>query len=105
MKPSKPLASPARRRAVDYHLDGLIEAGEAIKNYVESLRSASDHDLNKIADALSELEIEIYFHLRYHMKELRKPFKLLHDAAYRQLDEREAKNRGSKKRRKIPGKS
>jgi hypothetical protein len=57
-----------------YHLKGLIEAAQEITAQAQVLDSAIDSDLDRATDAMGALEAEIYTHLAYHAKELRKPF-------------------------------
>ena len=88
--PGKLLSKKARIDIL-YHLDGLVEAGDLIKRHVRSLKMNLDKDLEKTAQSLTDLEIEVFFHLKYHMKQLRKPFKRLHKRAYDRLAKAERK--------------
>lgn len=57
-----------------YHFKGLIEAVDEISRQMKLLDSSLDSDPEGAADAMGALEAQIYTHLTYHMKELRKPF-------------------------------
>jgi hypothetical protein len=57
-----------------YHLRGILEAGDVIREQAKALDQAFDIDTETAADILGRLRAELYFHLPYHMKELRKPF-------------------------------
>lgn len=100
MIPSGKLLSKEARIEILYHLDGLVEAGDLIKKHVRTLKVSLDKDLEKTAQSLTDLEIQVFFHLRYHMKHLRKPFKRLHKLAYDRLLKAERKGAEPEKRRK-----
>lgn len=69
--------------AAAYHLEGILEAHDNIRALLTKLDEDADPESN--AEAISYLQVEIYSHLAYHMKELRRPLKRLIDAAYRDL--------------------
>lgn len=104
MKRSDELISKELRIEIEYHLDGLVEVADAIRIYTQKLKEVFGKDLEQTAYALTELDIELFFHLGFHIKKLRRPFKKLHDRAYKQLEEAEAdrrkKAKGSKKGKK-----
>ncbi|HBL29382.1 MAG TPA: hypothetical protein DD490_21325 [Acidobacteria bacterium] len=68
---------------VAFHLSGLLEAGESIRAHLLGLDALAEGDRDQYADKLADLQIELYSHLAYHLKELRNPLKRLVDAAYR----------------------
>jgi hypothetical protein len=72
-----------------YHLNGLIEADGEIKRLARTLNSVCGKNVRKTAEALSLLEFEIYEHLAYHLKGLRKPLSRLRTSAYKALEEQE----------------
>lgn len=57
-----------------YHLKGLVEASETISLQASALDEALSQDDERAADILGRLRAEIYTHLTYHLKELRRPF-------------------------------
>jgi hypothetical protein len=62
---------------VAFHLTGFAEAAEEIISQMIILDATIDSDLGRATDAMGALEAEIYTHLAYHVKELRKPFSRL----------------------------
>jgi len=74
---------------VVFHLKGLVEATQEIAAQIELLDETIDNDLDRAAGAMGALEAEIYTHLAYHMKELRKPFRRLFRAMCSELDKQE----------------
>ncbi|MFY9824606.1 MAG: hypothetical protein WAM82_24730 [Thermoanaerobaculia bacterium] len=70
--------------AVAYHLEGLLESHENIRHLLAKLGESAS-DLESTAETLTHLQVEIYTHLAYHMKELRRPFKLLLASAYKAI--------------------
>ena len=69
---------------VAYHLEGLLEAHDNVRSLLEKL-GAGSASAESWAETLAYLQLEIYTHLAYHMKELRRPLKRLVDAAHREL--------------------
>jgi hypothetical protein len=86
---SRKLLSPEARCEFEYHLDGLLEAAALARQQARNLKAHLDTDLEKTAEVLSKLDVEIFFHLDYHLKHLRRPFRRLHNLAYARLDEEE----------------
>jgi hypothetical protein len=72
-----------------FHLKGLVEAAQEITAQMQLLDATMDTDLDRATDAMGALEAEIYTHLAYHTKELRKPFTRLFRALCRKLDKQE----------------
>ncbi|MFY9824700.1 MAG: hypothetical protein WAM82_25205 [Thermoanaerobaculia bacterium] len=70
--------------AVAYHLEGLLESNENIKSWLIKLGEA-DPDLESTSETLAYLQVEIYTHLTYRMKGLRRPFKRLLASAYKSI--------------------
>lgn len=74
---------------VVHHLKGLVEATEEISAQMKILDATIGNDLDRATDAMGRLEAEIYTHLAYHVKELRKPFSRLFHALGRELEGQE----------------
>jgi hypothetical protein len=89
MKDSKRLLSPEAQREIEYHLNGLIEAAALVRRQARILTSHLENDVQKVAAALSQLEVEIFFHLDFHMKHLRRPLARLTNRAYVRLEKEE----------------
>lgn len=70
--------------ATAYHLEGLLESYETIRALLDKLGDAT-LDAEGTAETLTYLQVEIYAHLAYHLKELRRPLKKLILAAYKHL--------------------
>jgi hypothetical protein len=68
-----------------YHFKGLIEAAEEISSQMRLLDQVVDSDLEAAGKALGSLSVEIYTHLSYHMKELRRPLLRFSHTVYGQL--------------------
>lgn len=71
--------------SVAFHLEGLLEVQERIRLKLENLDPHFGDE--NFARALTELQIEIYSHLAFHLKELRGPFKNIVGRAYEGLPE------------------
>jgi hypothetical protein len=71
--------------AIAYHLEGLLEAMERARWQMAHVDAAVNLDPEELAGRLVDLQIEIFDHIGYHMKQLRRPFQRLIDAAYRDL--------------------
>lgn len=80
---------------VAYHLEGLLEATERIRQDLARLDAAVDLDAEELAGRMVDLQVEIFDHMGYHMKELRRPLSRLISKAYRDLErlEREENQR------------
>ena len=68
------LASKSELEELVYHLKGFVEAAEVIRTQIELLDEKIDLDPEEATDAMGRLRAEIYTHLTYHMKEMRRPF-------------------------------
>jgi hypothetical protein len=68
-----------------YHFKGIIEAADVIRGQMELLDSAVDSDLERATDALGRLTAELYTHLPYHLKQLRRPFLRFSRSLYKDL--------------------
>jgi len=69
---------------IAYHLEGLLEAQDNIRSLLERLGAIQALDTESRMKTLTYLQVEIYTHLAYHMKELRRPLKGLIDATYQE---------------------
>lgn len=85
----KHLEARAELGEIVFHLTGLVEAAEAIREQIVKLDRTIERDLDAATDAMGALEAEIYTHLAYHMKELRRPFKSYFRAACGDLEAQE----------------
>lgn len=85
MKFIKKLREEDPSSVVAYHLEGMLEAQESIRAFIVKLSEDSAPDPESTAETLAYLQVEIYDHLVYHMKELRRPFKRLVEAAFKDL--------------------
>ena len=74
---------------IAYHLEGLLEAMERTRTQMAQVDEALDLDPEELAGRLVDLQIEIFDHIGYHMKQLRRPFQRLIDAAYKELPDLE----------------
>jgi hypothetical protein len=72
-----------------YHFNGFIEAAEEISAQMQVLDSTIGCDLERATDAMGRLEAELYTHLSYHMKELRRPLSRRFRALCKELEARE----------------
>jgi len=92
---------------VAYHLEGLLEATERIRWHLAYLDAAVDIDPEGLAGRMVDLQVEIFDHMGYHMKELRHPFARLISKAYRDLErrEREPAKGKAKTKAKMAGKA
>lgn len=70
-----------------FHLKGILEAAEVVRIQIELLDKSIDNDLERATDVLGRLRAELYTHLPYHLKELRKPFLKLSHSLYGELEE------------------
>lgn len=68
---------------IAYHLEGLMEAMERTRAQMAQVDEAVDLDPEELAERLIDLQIEIFDHLGYHMKQLRRPLQRLIDTAYK----------------------
>jgi hypothetical protein len=70
---------------IAYHLEGLLEAMERARFHMGQVDEAVNLDPEELAGRLIDLQIEIFDHMGYHMKQLRRPLQRLIDAAYKNL--------------------
>jgi hypothetical protein len=81
------LITPPARIHLEYHLDGLLEAADEIRELSRKLRTAFDErDIATAADALTGLEVQLFFEVDYHLRQLRRPARRLSKRAYDMLD-------------------
>jgi len=57
-----------------FHLRGLLDAQDRITMLLKKLDEKLLADPDGAAESLSFLEVEVFDHLAYHLKELREPF-------------------------------
>lgn len=74
-------------RELAYHLKGIVEASEVIRDQIELLDRTINSELEVAADAMGRLQAELYTHLTYHLKQLRRPFLKLSHSLSKELDE------------------
>ena len=58
-----------------------------VKEYALALGATYGVDDEAASDAISSLEVHLFFHLPYHLKKLRRPFIRLNHEIYAKLDE------------------
>lgn len=71
---------------VAFHLEGLLEASEKVRSLLGDLGEVAEEDREIQARKLTLLQVEIYSHLGYHLKELRRPLRRLESRSYRELE-------------------
>lgn len=57
-----------------YHLRELLEVRDRVDGLIERLDSSLGRDTDATETVVGELETELFFHLLYHIGELREPF-------------------------------
>lgn len=57
-----------------YHVREIVSVQERLGVLVERLDSSFGSDRETTETVMGELESELYFHLPYHLRELREPF-------------------------------
>ena len=57
-----------------YHVREILELRDRLSGLIERLDSSFDVDRDATETVMGELETELYFHLPYHLRELRDPF-------------------------------
>jgi len=72
-----------------YHVRGLLEAHDKLVPLLNRLNETFDTDVEKAAETLSLLEVEIFDHLGYHRKEIRRPLAALARRTYKALEKAE----------------
>lgn len=89
MKKSKRARGDDRRSELLYHLRHIVEQEVALREMLKQL--AEPNDAKQDADVLSRIEIEVVYHLGYHLKELRKPLAKELKRAYMAVDNKESR--------------
>lgn len=64
-------------RAVKFHVRELVEIGETLRSLLRDLESAAESDPRVAADTFTRLDVEIFDHIGYHLKQVKKPLKKL----------------------------
>ncbi len=95
MKFLEQLRSRQPGSTVAYHLEGLLDANEKIHSWIVKLGEIPEEDRAVQAETITLLQVEIYSHLAFHLKELRKPLQRLESAIYKQLEKIEDEGSGS----------
>jgi hypothetical protein len=72
--------------AVAFHLEGLLDAADNVRALLSKLGEVSELNPESLAETISSLEVEVYSHLGYHMKELRYPLQRFRRAIYKKLE-------------------
>jgi hypothetical protein len=57
-----------------YHVREILELRDRLSALIERLDSSFDKNKDATETVMGELETELYFHLPYHIRELREPF-------------------------------
>ena len=73
--------------AFHYHAAGMVEAQDRIRHFLATLDGVYGKDCRKTASVLTSLWVEIYEHLKYHMKELKIPLSDLMEKAYKEFED------------------
>lgn len=76
--------------AVAYHLEGILEAAGNVRNLMDKIGEAWGLDTESAAETITYLQVEIYSHLSYHLKELRRPLRQLEKSVYSEIKEQES---------------
>lgn len=87
MKKSKGGTGADRLSELLYHLRHIVEQEAALREMLGEL--AAPADAQQRAAVLSRIEIEVIYHLGYHLKELRKPLAKELKRAYKSLEKLE----------------
>lgn len=74
---------------IAFHLEGILDAHDKIRAHIEKLGEASQLSDETGAEAITNLQIEIYSHLAYHMKQLHRPLLRLEKKIYKNLEDSE----------------
>jgi hypothetical protein len=73
------------QRELAYHLEGLLDAASYVRGMVSALGDNACSPLTETADALTELQVEIFDHLLYHIRGLREPMSVYAKALYSKI--------------------
>jgi hypothetical protein len=57
-----------------YHVREILELQNRLSALIEQLDASFDKDSEGTETVMGKLEAELYFHLPYHLRELREPF-------------------------------
>ena len=57
-----------------YHVREILKLQDRLSALIERLDASFDKDNEGTETVMGELETELYFHLPYHLRELREPF-------------------------------
>jgi hypothetical protein len=79
------LAAAPELKDLVFHLRGLLESQNRISDLAAKLNLEFGRSEEKFGQTLANLEVEIFFHVKYHIRELRRPFELLVAPEYRLL--------------------
>ncbi len=60
-----------------YHLKGILEADREISSLIRRLNQVIERDDEETGDILAAVDVAVFFHLSFHIKKLRAPFKRL----------------------------
>lgn len=69
-----------------FHLKGILDAVEVVRLQIALLDKTIDCDLGQATDALGRLRAELYTHVPYHLKELRRPFLKLSNSLSHEME-------------------
>ena len=69
-----------------YHARGLLETHDKLVSLLNTLNETFDTDVEKAAETLSLIEVEIFDHLGYHRTEIRRPLAALARRTYKALE-------------------
>jgi hypothetical protein len=72
-------------RAFRYHISEIIDIRDRIASLVNDLDKNLKSDAVKVAAALTNLEVELFDHLAYHLRLIRVPLKRLSTTVYSRL--------------------
>jgi len=73
-----PAKAPQERSSVEalvFHLLEIQECAAAVRSQVEALLELPCGDPQAVGDILTDLEVEVYTHWRYHVRGLRRPLR------------------------------
>jgi hypothetical protein len=87
-------------RELRYHLKGIAEAADNVARLVKRMNETYKRDADEYAKASTLLEVEVFDHLEYHIKQLRAPLRRVQHTAYAEAGGTTAKA-SSRKRRKT----
>jgi hypothetical protein len=79
-----------------YHIRGILEVQSTIVELLIGLDECWGRDKEKKGEILGRIEAEVFFHLKYHIRELKRPFEILIGPGYTlqaELDDEKAQVR------------